>query len=338
MIDGEPVITDDKYDEGPLTGVSTIEIENKLNDDFLEETALHQEDELQQISQSSGISPMLASNYNPGKAVDYSNNYVYKSANGGTTYDQYYNSAYINFNSSGGDCANYVSQCLANGGLSFIGSGVSGTDKWWYNTSNSTYGGAWPKSSYMYALFSQSHTSKSSNLVDADIIPGNPVYYAWSGAAGIGHTTICAGYNSSGTPVVNSHNNDYYRVKWNYGGTGTKYATVFLTNDDVLDIKDADAKKVSDGTIYAKLNINYDVDVFRYVASAPRTFTISTSGSVFTTGRLYSSTAILLTSNSGALDGKNFKITYTLSVGQVYYIAVTGTNPPDYGFYELNIS
>ena len=58
----------------------------------------------------------ISLSYNPGAAVSYAHQYCQK-----------YNKNYNNYKNSGGDCANFVSQCMHNGGQNFAGcSGVDG--------------------------------------------------------------------------------------------------------------------------------------------------------------------------------------------------------------------
>ena len=71
------------------------------------------------------LKPLRAFAYNPGAAIEYAQKYAYD-----------YNSDYKNYNSSGGDCANFVSQCLYAGGLAM-------TDGWHYRNSGSDVTGSW---------------------------------------------------------------------------------------------------------------------------------------------------------------------------------------------------
>lgn len=58
------------------------------------------------------------------------------------------------------------------------------------------------------------------------------MYYDWQNSNDYDddydHATICVGYNSRGVPIVNSHSEDYYHVKWNYAYPKTNYGTIKL--------------------------------------------------------------------------------------------------------------
>ena len=90
-----------------------------------------------------------------------------------------------------------------------------------------------------------------------------------------------------------------------------------------------------DGTSFEKAFIaesgkRYDVNVktggqivyFAFTPTTSGSFTIQSTGSGDTYGTLYSSTKSSLTTNDDGGDGSNFKITYTMTAGTTYYIAV----------------
>lgn len=74
----------------------------------------------------------LASSFSRSAAVSYADAYVgnYSFSSGDVADYTYYNKQYKNFNASGGDCANYVSQCLKAAGLGT-------TSNWYYNNNGS---------------------------------------------------------------------------------------------------------------------------------------------------------------------------------------------------------
>ena len=203
-------LLEDCYDEGALTGMSTVNEENKEagepqdGADYCGEAGFT----LQQQSYAS---------YNAQAAVAYADRYVCHDQNGSVNSD-YYNSAYVNLNGQGGDCTNYTSQCFYAGGMPM-------DSTWFYRDGNFTR--AWATARYQYKYMSAKGKAIS-NPSGADIRVGSPVYYANPGRD-ISHSAICVGTNSAGTPVVNAHNNDYYHVKWNYWGSSTNYYTVQLS-------------------------------------------------------------------------------------------------------------
>ncbi|NLW16052.1 MAG: hypothetical protein GX033_00025 [Firmicutes bacterium] len=82
---------------------------------------------------------------------------------------EYYNPAYINFNNSGGDCANYVSQCISAGGMP-----QDSTWHYYFNgpgTSDDDYTTAWiyvPSHRQYFGRFGRT----INDPVAADIAPG----------------------------------------------------------------------------------------------------------------------------------------------------------------------
>lgn len=139
-----------------------------------------------------GVITVNAAGYNPSAAVEYAGKYWNN-----------YNPAYGNYNSVGGDCANFVSQCLYAGGIEQDGT--------WYNGSS-----AWISCSAQIEYF----RNKGYTIIDgaqaSDIKVGNPVYYYYGGS--MAHTAICVGYDDNGTPLVAAHNTNFWRAEWTLGG------------------------------------------------------------------------------------------------------------------------
>ena len=165
--------------------------------------------------------------YDPDAAAAYADTYVYHGANG-DIYSEYYNSAYVNFNAYGGDCANYTSQCIYAGGMPMVYGTPYSTNSWYYRTGtdrSATWTGALQLRNWMGDNRGVRTTASNST-----IYKGSPVFYS---GGGNNHAVICVGRNSAGTPIVDSHNNDYYHVVWNYWQAGTTCTTVQLTAADV---------------------------------------------------------------------------------------------------------
>ena len=156
-------------------------------------------------------------NYVVEDAIDYADTYALD-----------YNPDYANFNSMGGDCANFVAQCLFAGGLTM-------DESFYYNSFNDR-SASWISSTKQLSYL----TGKAVVLYNPDtsqIYPGNPIYY-FDEDGDVVHTAICVGYDENDMPIVNAHNNDRYHVNWQLGGEAywTAYATVLLNNPD--DIQD----------------------------------------------------------------------------------------------------
>ena len=106
-----------------------------------------------------------------------------------------------------------------------------------------------------------------------------------------------------------------------------------------------------DGTSFEKAFIaesgkTYDVNVktggqivyFAFTPTTSGSFTIQSTGSSDTYGTLYSSTQSSLTTNDDDGDGNNFKITYTMTAGTTYYIAVKFYNSSTTGTFKVSFS
>ena len=117
-------IVQDIYDESDISGFNNTV--SKAND-FDNEILPHY-DTRGNVSTFSA----LASSFSRSAAVSYADAYVgnYSFSSGDVADYTYYNKQYKNFNASGGDCANYVSQCLKAAGLGT-------TSNWYYNNNGS---------------------------------------------------------------------------------------------------------------------------------------------------------------------------------------------------------
>ena len=106
-----------------------------------------------------------------------------------------------------------------------------------------------------------------------------------------------------------------------------------------------------DGTSFEKAFIaergkTYDVNVTTsgqivYFAFNPTTrgsFTIQSIGSGDTYGTLYSASQSSLTTDDNGGDGNNFKITYTMTAGTTYYVAVKFYNSSTTGTFKVSFS
>ena len=120
----------------------------------------------------------------------------------GDRYWKHYNHSYHNYANEGGDCANFVSQCLYAGGM-------PRTDDWFPQSVNWINVMGHIRHFKAYGSFL---TASNSN-----VSAGNPVYYDWNRDGIYDHTTLCVGVNSSGMPVVDSHTANLYHAPWSMG-------------------------------------------------------------------------------------------------------------------------
>lgn len=141
--------------------------------------------------------PAYVADYDPVKAAVYANKWVFHGDLEGGKDPSYYNPEYTSYADRGGDCANYVSQCLYTAGMEL-------TNLW----RPDIY--AWINCCGQHRVFA--YMGKTVTLpTEEDVIPGCTIYYY-----NYTHVTICVGHNSAGTPVINGHTSDRYRVPWDY--------------------------------------------------------------------------------------------------------------------------
>ena len=150
--------------------------------------------------------------YNINAAISYANEWAYDR-----------NPEYNDYSGMGGDCANFVSQCLHAGGIPM--------DPDW-NTSTLSWTGTISQSDHLCRKYGLDKLVATND----NILPGCPVYYQWHSDwrsdYDVDHVTICTGYNSQGVPVVNGHTRDIKNYPWRYGYDDTTYMTLQLTGSN----------------------------------------------------------------------------------------------------------
>ena len=227
-------IVRDSYDESDITGFSTSAVSYETLAPLAPLDASDSE-------------PFLCDSYDPDNAVFYADSHVYSGADMSTSgvFESFYNPEYFNFNPYGGDCANYVSQCLYAGGLPQTLGTTYGQDGWFFMTENDR-SGTWTSATRLRNWLANNYGYVIDNPTDDDIGIGDPVFYSKNGGKTWSHATICVGVNSAGTPIINSHNNDRYHVVWNYWPSGTTVSTVQLTVlDTPSEASDSDELSIS---------------------------------------------------------------------------------------------
>jgi len=245
-INGQWEIIQDSYDEGPLSEVTTPDllIEDQYEQKIIKPFTSENETDINNTEFSILGEPGYYITFDRSGVTTYADNYV-KPYAAGTNYESYYNPLFKNFNPNGGDCANYVSQSLYEGGklpMQGLATQYNGVGAWWYDNKGTTSttddtvstNWSWTGAHYNRQNIAYNFGTIKDNPTDTDIIKGNPVYYDWDGlnvsSRWYNHATICVGTDSVGKPIVNSHNYDYYHVRWNYGYSNTGYSTVKINN------------------------------------------------------------------------------------------------------------
>jgi len=146
-------------------------------------------------------------------AIEYMDRYC--GAAGNEEYGFSYNPKYRNYNSLGGDCTNFASQVLHEGGK------FRKTSAWNYDKSGATRAWVNAQAFKNYLLYSGRGTCIAYGTYDKvykaayKLLPGDIIAYEKEGK--IAHISIVSGADSKGYTLVNSHNTDRYRVPWDLG-------------------------------------------------------------------------------------------------------------------------
>lgn len=291
---------------------------------------------------------------NVAACVDYADKYVVHDVenNAGTNNTAYYNSKFGYH--EGNDCANYVSQCIFNGGFIFDPSSkalqnADDTSQWWHSydgTNDSSI--TWRTVSNMKTYLTGKGYQKVKIASDvSNIYPGNPVFMS-------GHVVICVGYNSAGKPIINGHTRDTYHLPITSNGTYTE--TILINTSDVAQNKPTSATTVSTTLPKTYSNCSLEtneVEWFKFTPSTSGTYTMYTTGSSDTMGYLFKDRqSVRYTSNGKTINdnmymieqatndnqsgtNKNFKISTNLTAGVTYYLKVRINSNSRGGTYSL---
>ncbi|NMB97643.1 MAG: amidase domain-containing protein [Clostridiaceae bacterium] len=146
------------------------------------------------------------------KAVEYADRYCGAAADEENGFS--YNKKYKNYNSLGGDCTNFASQVLHEGG------GFRKTGAWNYDKDGSR---AWVNAQAFkdYMLYSGRASLIAHGTYDKvfkasyKLLPGDFIAYERKGK--VVHISVVTDADSKGYSLVNSHNTDRYRVPWDLG-------------------------------------------------------------------------------------------------------------------------
>lgn len=159
-------------------------------------------------------SPRDFSNLNERRkgALEYADKYC------GTSVDEShefkYNKKYRNYNYMGGDCANFASQVLHEGGK------FKKNYTWNYDKEGSK---AWVNANAFksYLLYSGRASLVARGTYEKvlkasyKLLPGDIIAYEKKGK--VAHVSVVTGADSKGYTLVNCHNTDRYRVPWDLG-------------------------------------------------------------------------------------------------------------------------
>lgn len=122
---------------------------------------------------------------------------------------------------------------------------------------------------------------------------------------------------------------------WNPSGL-TVYWNGELEEKDGLSFENA--RSVGEGTHSVVISQAGNWIYFKFVPMATKSYTIRSSGDYDTYGYLYNSSKTQLTANDDGAGSGQFKITYSLTAGQTYYIAVRLYSTSATGNFTVTIS
>lgn len=105
------------------------------------------------------------------------------------------------------DCANFVSQCLHEGGVSYVNYG-NYNGGWYFVSPSSSGSKPWVQvNAFDTFWLGYGLTRQTGNTTN--IIPGNPFYWrSEDSSTGTGHLMMCTGYNAAGNLVYCAHNSN----------------------------------------------------------------------------------------------------------------------------------
>lgn len=202
--DGEWIISREWYDD-PMTKSFDTEIYTPEMTEFIAGHA---------PADFSGLSDARLA------TVHYADTYCGTASDGSNGYE--YNPEYTNYNALGGNCANFASQALYEGG------GFKKNQTWNYRAGKGSR--AWVNAEgFKDYLLNSGRGSLIARGKYKDVYqsafelrPGDMVAYAYKGD--VTHISIVTGQDSKGYPLVNSHNLDRYRVPWDIGWNTNRYS------------------------------------------------------------------------------------------------------------------
>ncbi len=208
------LILDDKYDELELSGVCTVELNEIVTEENVDETADCFDSETATL-----YSTNFYADYDVDAVIAYSDKYALN-----------YNTAYYNFNPNGGDCANFVSQCISAGGMPQVVCDTYGTSGWFYKASNNR-SATWTGAPQLKTWMANNRGVLIANPTSAQMYAGSPFFSNNSG-----HAMLCVGNNTAGSPIFSAHNSDRWREKIDLSSVDY---TVQLTDVNANEYNDA---------------------------------------------------------------------------------------------------
>lgn len=177
--------------------------------------------------------------YNRAGAVSYADKYAGLAWGAGNNNN--YNRNYRDFNDRGGDCANFVSQCLGDQD----GGKMAMDNLWYYDRREHAGSQSWVRAESFgdWLLYNgrgrrlergtfpdlNQPTSKFPRGAIREMVPGDIIGYGERGFSR--HLAIVVGTDSQGYPLVNAHNVDRYHCPWDMGYDKKTVFHLYQIND-----------------------------------------------------------------------------------------------------------
>jgi hypothetical protein len=160
------------------------------------------------------------------KAAEYADRWAGAASDGEYGYN--YNHDYPNYSGRGGDCSNYVSQILHEGGFK-TGGGWNYTSntasRSWCNASGLAGYLIWSGRGYTIIKGTYSQVYQKAYK----LIPGDVIAYQEKGK--IVHMAFVVGADSKGYPLVDTHTTDRYHVPWDLGWNDSDIKFILIKMD-----------------------------------------------------------------------------------------------------------
>ncbi|MDR1800864.1 MAG: InlB B-repeat-containing protein [Lachnospiraceae bacterium] len=283
---------------------------------------------------------LAVESYNNNKTGDYSVNItvpapvvytVSYDANGGSgapTSQSVYQGSYVTISAAPTTAKAYTLTYNANGGsVSPTYKSVPTTFAYW-NTNSAGTGSNYSVGSTYYPAASITFYAKWNNPAAGTLPTPTRTGYTFNGW----YTSATGGTQVSATTVLNADTTIYAQWAANddYGNTFEDAYNWQLTSGGSSSYNNSRSGSIETAG---------DVDMFKFTAPVTGTYLLYVSTSDFDNyGRLYNSSGSQLTSNDDGNGNLNFKISYSLSAGSVYYLGVTGYSSAQIGTYTVNIT
>lgn len=205
--------------------LESIESINNYRDGILDNIQSYFSDTSSSVLKLTATSPTRSTTYNGSGAATYALNHALD-----------YNNNYADFNGYGGDCTNFVSQCIFEGGNLPMHYGSAYTNTCWYYTNSTNRSSSWTGVEELYDYIFGSTSKINASHSNWSSVGSGDIIQLVSGGEGY-HSLIITGvaYSSYGRSdlLVCAHTNDRRHVSLAsyYSGSTKRY--IDITSSDL---------------------------------------------------------------------------------------------------------